>query len=452
MENDDIHDNCNWTIYGTSGISSFTPANFDGTAGTYRHYWLGNRAYRNETKIPWVSIGAICDGNGAILDTFLDTRHGPYLGRAIVSNNLTYENGGSGIHAYKVNGADIVNNTAWHNSASPALNYGSIFGNSSNDLRIANNVIVASSGEPLNDSGHSTAFPRTTGILFLNNLYLSEGLTNVLYTEAGASGNLTVTDAKFVDSASGDFRLRTGSPAFDAWLALDVTPARDFHDILRRTDGLLDIGAYERQPAIVTPPATQTGVIGNTITLSVAAQSGGPDSGLSYQWQRNGVNVGGATGNPLVLSNLTAAQAGDYRALVSVGAVPFDTVTSPAATLTVWTQLQNWRNTNFGTINNLGVAADTADPDRDGIWNLAEYGLQLAPNTPAVSMRRFTRLTNGFSKKVENHEHSVALHFMHYNFCRIHKTLRVTPAMEAGVSDHVFELSELIEILDRYSN
>ena len=72
--------------------------------------------------------------------------------------------------------------------------------------------------------------------------------------------------------------------------------------------------------------------------------------------------------------------------------------------------------------------------------------------TMRMSMRRFTRLTNGFSKKVENHEHSVALHFMHYNFCRIHKTLRVTPAMEAGVVDHVFELSELIEILDRYSN
>ena len=72
--------------------------------------------------------------------------------------------------------------------------------------------------------------------------------------------------------------------------------------------------------------------------------------------------------------------------------------------------------------------------------------------TMRMSNRRFTRLTNAFSKKVENHEHSVALHFMHYNFCRIHQTLRVTPAMEAGVADHVFELAELIEILDRYSN
>jgi hypothetical protein len=60
-----------------------------------------------------------------------------------------------------------------------------------------------------------------------------------------------------------------------------------------------------------------------------------------------------------------------------------------------------------------------------------------------MSMRRFTRLTNGFSKKVENHAHAVALHFMYYNFGRIHKTLRVTPAMEAGVSDHVWSLEEI---------
>lgn len=63
--------------------------------------------------------------------------------------------------------------------------------------------------------------------------------------------------------------------------------------------------------------------------------------------------------------------------------------------------------------------------------------------TMRMSMRRFTRLTNGFSKKVENHSHAVALHFMHYNFGRIHKTLRVTPAMQAGVSDHVWSLAEI---------
>ena len=64
-----------------------------------------------------------------------------------------------------------------------------------------------------------------------------------------------------------------------------------------------------------------------------------------------------------------------------------------------------------------------------------------------MSMRRFTRLTNGFSKKIENHEHAVALYFMFYNFARVHQTLRVTPAMEAGIADHVWSLEEIVELL-----
>jgi IS1 family transposase len=72
--------------------------------------------------------------------------------------------------------------------------------------------------------------------------------------------------------------------------------------------------------------------------------------------------------------------------------------------------------------------------------------------TMRMGMRRFTRLTNGFSKKVENLGHAVALHFMHYNFARIHQTLRVTPAMAAGVSDHVWELEEIAALADQISN
>jgi hypothetical protein len=64
-----------------------------------------------------------------------------------------------------------------------------------------------------------------------------------------------------------------------------------------------------------------------------------------------------------------------------------------------------------------------------------------------MSCRRFTRLTNAFSKKLENHMAAIALHFMYYNFGRIHKTLRVTPAMEAGISDHVWSLEEIAELV-----
>jgi len=68
--------------------------------------------------------------------------------------------------------------------------------------------------------------------------------------------------------------------------------------------------------------------------------------------------------------------------------------------------------------------------------------------TMRMHMRRFTRLANGFSKKVQNHACAVALHYMFYNFAKIHKTLRVTPAMQAGVADHVWTLEEIAKLAD----
>jgi IS1 family transposase len=68
--------------------------------------------------------------------------------------------------------------------------------------------------------------------------------------------------------------------------------------------------------------------------------------------------------------------------------------------------------------------------------------------TMRMHMRRFTRLTNGFSKKVENHMHAVALHFMYYNFVKVHQTLRVTPAMAAGLTDRLWDISDLVAIVD----
>ena len=68
--------------------------------------------------------------------------------------------------------------------------------------------------------------------------------------------------------------------------------------------------------------------------------------------------------------------------------------------------------------------------------------------TMRMSMRRFTRLTNAFSKKIENHVHAVALHTMYYNFCRIHQTLRVSPAMEAGVTTRLWEVEDIVDVVE----
>jgi IS1 family transposase len=85
------------------------------------------------------------------------------------------------------------------------------------------------------------------------------------------------------------------------------------------------------------------------------------------------------------------------------------------------------------------------DPDID---HVSTSFVERQNLTMRMSMRRYTRLTNGFSKKIENHECAIALHYMHYNFGRIHKSLRVTPAMQAGIGDHVWSLEEIARLAD----
>lgn len=70
--------------------------------------------------------------------------------------------------------------------------------------------------------------------------------------------------------------------------------------------------------------------------------------------------------------------------------------------------------------------------------------------TMRMHMRRFTRLTNGLSKKIENHCYAIALHFVYYNWCKIHKTLRVTPAMEGGLTTELMEISDIVKLTEKY--
>ena len=85
------------------------------------------------------------------------------------------------------------------------------------------------------------------------------------------------------------------------------------------------------------------------------------------------------------------------------------------------------------------------DPDED---HISTSYVERQNLTMRMAMRRFTRLTNAFSKKVENLKHSVALHYMYYNFVRIHSSLRVTPAMAAGVTDKLWSVEDIVGLLD----
>jgi hypothetical protein len=87
----------------------------------------------------------------------------------------------------------------------------------------------------------------------------------------------------------------------------------------------------------------------------------------------------------------------------------------------------------------------SGDPDPD---HISTSHIERQNLTMRMSMRRFTRLTNAFSKKVENHAAAISLHFMHYNFCRVHKTLGTTPAVAAGVVLNRWTIDDLVALLD----
>lgn len=93
--------------------------------------------------------------------------------------------------------------------------------------------------------------------------------------------------------------------------------------------------------------------------------------------------------------------------------------------------------------------AVTGDPDPD---HVSTSYIERANLTMRMGMRRFTRLTNGFSKKIENHAAAVALFFMYYNFARVHKTLRCSPAMAAGVDNRLWEIKDIVDMVAAYEN
>ena len=106
---------------------------------------------------------------------------------------------------------------------------------------------------------------------------------------------------------------------------------------------------------------------------------------------------------------------------------------------------QQERRYSPGNCTGTITGAVSGDPDPD---HISTSYVERQNLTMRMSMKRFARLSNGFSKKVENHEHAIAMHYMYYNFGRIHKTLRVTPAMEAGIADHVWTLEEIAKLAD----
>jgi len=175
IDNNVVFDNAWYGVYASSGISLLRNWNSDNYQG-YKIFVTNNKVYNNRQYIPWIKTGTITDGNGVILDSFTKEKNStypPYKGRTLVKNNLTFHNGGSGIHAFNSDRIDIINNTAFLNNQTPELKLGQIFTQASSDVKILNNIMYAFPGKNVNSKS------KGENVIFDYNIYLNSSSANV---------------------------------------------------------------------------------------------------------------------------------------------------------------------------------------------------------------------------------------------------------------------------------
>jgi len=150
-----VFDNSWWSLYDTSGISIWQAWNADNAPG-YHNIVVRNQCFGNRNYIPDIGSKTITDGNGIILDDCKNTQggsqQGGYSGRTLIANNLCYGNGGSGIHVFMSEHADVLNNTCVDNNRTPEIHDGQCFPNSGNDLVFLNNILVGPEAKPIDSN------------------------------------------------------------------------------------------------------------------------------------------------------------------------------------------------------------------------------------------------------------------------------------------------------------
>ena len=242
IENNTVRNNCWWVIFATSGVSLLGTHNFDATDNTYKwlarnNYVSGNRCFEK-----WRKVNKISDGNGVIVDSnYLPKEGKSFLGRTLIQNNVSFNNGGSGIHAFRSHRVDIVNNTAYYNGASPELNWGQIFVQGSADMRLVNNILVSRPNQPINSVGPSGDDQNSVDVIRASNIYFG-GLPPKLMCEGDVLADPLFARAS-TDFNVADFHVRSGSPAIGAGAQLSAVPLLDLDGKPRAT--VPDRGAYQ---------------------------------------------------------------------------------------------------------------------------------------------------------------------------------------------------------------
>ncbi|MEH2325714.1 MAG: right-handed parallel beta-helix repeat-containing protein [Nostoc sp.] len=206
VDNNVVFDNAWYSVYGCSGISMLSNWNFDNNQG-YKMFVTNNKTYNNRMYIPWIEVGKITDGNGIIIDTSRNDRNddselGAYKGRTLIQNNLTFNNGGSGIHTFLSDHIDIVNNTAVLNNQSPELNEGQIFANKSSDVKILRNIFYAFPGKITNSNY------KNESVVYDYNIYLNNSKVSVKGADDIVADSEFLRNYPTLEKISGDWKSR----------------------------------------------------------------------------------------------------------------------------------------------------------------------------------------------------------------------------------------------------
>ncbi len=188
--------------------------------------------------VPRLDNGKITDGLGILIDDAKNTQNnstlGAYRGRTLITNNVSYKNGAGGIVAFSSENVDIINNTAYLNNQSPEITGGQVVAVAANNVRVWNNILYAYPGKRVNNYWGNNNVVYDYNIYANSNLISAQGPNDIL------------ADPQFVNPESGDFRLKSTSPAINKareWGGLDT----DFANNARPSNNISDIGAYEYQ-------------------------------------------------------------------------------------------------------------------------------------------------------------------------------------------------------------
>lgn len=235
IDNNEVFNNAWYSVYGCSGISLLNNWNSDNNQN-YKMFVTRNKVYNNKMLVPWIFNGKIQDGNGIIVDRGMNKQKGSklsaYRGRTLIASNISYKNGGGGIHTFQSENIDIVYNTSYMNNQSPEISYGQISVNASNNINVLNNILYSERGKPIN--------VRYGG----KNVRFDYNL-NANSSSISASGSSDmIADPLFMNPYNGDFRLKSTSPAINSGMKFNNVKT-DFLGDPRVKGSRSDRGAYE---------------------------------------------------------------------------------------------------------------------------------------------------------------------------------------------------------------